>query len=182
MGPGLRRDDVRHAHNTIDIGASALTLFAVREADKPADADHPFGHAKIEAVAALAETGFLAALSIAVAIEAIGRIRGVGAEVDVDAFAIGAIVFSIIVDVVRWRVLTKVARATSSHALSADALHYSSDLVSSVLVLIGLIATWAGSHTPTHWLRSASPVSSPRPAIAWAERRSMRSSIARPRD
>ena len=44
------------AHNTIDIGASALTLFAVREADKPADADHPFGHAKIEAVAALAET------------------------------------------------------------------------------------------------------------------------------
>ena len=64
------------AHNTIDIGASALTLFAVREADKPADADHPFGHAKIEAVAALAETGFLAALSIGVAIEAIERIRG----------------------------------------------------------------------------------------------------------
>ena len=49
------------AHNALDIGASALTFFAVREADKPADADHPFGHAKIEAVAALAETGFLAA-------------------------------------------------------------------------------------------------------------------------
>src|SRR6202046_2358644 len=63
------------AHNTIDIGASALTLFAVREADKHADADHPFGHAKIEAVAALAETGLLAALSIGVAIQAIERIR-----------------------------------------------------------------------------------------------------------
>ncbi|HEY3621875.1 MAG TPA: cation-efflux pump [Roseiarcus sp.] len=132
------------AHNTIDVGASALTLFAVREADKPADVDHPFGHAKIEAVAALAETGFLAALSIAVAVEAIGRIRDGGAPVDVGAFAIGAILFSIIVDVVRWRALTHVARATSSHALSADALHYSSDLVSSVLVLIGLIATRAG--------------------------------------
>jgi cation diffusion facilitator family transporter len=132
------------AHNGLDIGASALTLFAVREADKPADAEHPFGHAKIEAVAALAETGFLAALAIAVAIEAIARIRGAGAEVDVGAFAIGAILFSIIVDVARWRALTHAARLTSSHALSADALHCSSDLVSSVLVLIGLIATMAG--------------------------------------
>ena len=52
--------------------------------------------------------------------------------------------FSIAVDLVRWRALTHVARATSSHALAADALHYSSDLVSSVLVLIGLAATRAG--------------------------------------
>src|ERR1700761_5398495 len=85
------------AHNAIDIGASALTLFAVREADKPADSDHPFGHAKIEAVAALAETGLLAALSIGVAVEAIGRIRSGGGAVDVGAFAIGAILFSIVV-------------------------------------------------------------------------------------
>ncbi len=132
------------AHNAIDIGASALTFFAVREADKPADADHPFGHAKIEAVAALAETGFLAALAIVVGIEAIARIRGGDAQVDVGAFAIGAIIFSIVVDVVRWRTLIRVARLTSSHALAADALHYSSDLVSSVLVLIGLVATRAG--------------------------------------
>jgi cation diffusion facilitator family transporter len=131
------------AHNALDIGASALTFFAVREADKPADAEHPFGHAKIEAVAALAETGFLAALAIGVAIEAISRIRG-AAEVDVGAFAIGAILFSLVVDVARWRALTHVARLTSSHALSADALHYSSDLISSLLVLIGLVATRFG--------------------------------------
>ena len=132
------------AHNALDIGASALTLFAVREADKPPDAEHPFGHAKFEAVAALAETGFLAALSVAVVIRAVERIRYGGAAVDVDAFAIGAILISIAVDVARWRTLTHVARVTSSHALSADALHYSSDLVSSVLVLIGLVATRAG--------------------------------------
>ena len=84
------------AHNTLDIGASALTLFAVREADKPADADHPFGHAKFEAVAALAETGILAALAIVVAVQAIGRIRGGDATVDVNAFAIGAILFDAI--------------------------------------------------------------------------------------
>jgi cation diffusion facilitator family transporter len=132
------------AHNALDIGASALTFFAVREADKPADAEHPFGHAKIEAVAALAETGFLAALSIGVAVQAIDRIREGGAAVDANAFAIGAIVFSIAVDFLRWRTLTHVGRVTSSHALSADALHYSSDLISSVLVLIGLGATRAG--------------------------------------
>src|SRR5580700_2971303 len=63
------------AHNALDIGASALTFYAVREADKPPDADHPFGHAKFEAVAALAETGFLAALSVGVAFQAIARIR-----------------------------------------------------------------------------------------------------------
>ena len=145
------------AHNTLDIGASALTLFAVREADKPADADHPFGHAKIEAVAALAETGILAALSIGVAIQAIGRIRGGGAAVEVNAFAIGAIVFSIAVDIVRWRALTHVARVTSSHALGADALHYSSDLVSSVLVLVGLARRAPAIRMPTRWPRSASP-------------------------
>ena len=132
------------AHNTLDIGASALTLFAVREADKPADADHPFGHAKFEAVAALAETGILAALAIVVAVQAIGRIRGGDAAVDVNAFAIGAILFSIAVDILRWRALTHVARVTSSQALAADALHYSSDLISSVLVLAGLAATRAG--------------------------------------
>jgi cation diffusion facilitator family transporter len=132
------------AHNTIDIGASAITFLAVREADKPPDADHPFGHAKIEAVAALGETGLLAALAIGVAIQAFERIRGGATTVDVNAFAIGAIVFSIVVDIVRWRALSRVARATSSHALAADALHYSSDLVASVLVLLGLIATRAG--------------------------------------
>ena len=62
------------AHNALDIGASALTYFAVREADKPADEDHPFGHAKIEAVAALAQTGFLLALAVGVAFEALRRL------------------------------------------------------------------------------------------------------------
>ena len=62
------------AHNVLDTGASCLTYFAVREADKPADKEHPFGHAKIEAVAALAETGLLAVLAVAVAFEAIQRL------------------------------------------------------------------------------------------------------------
>jgi cation diffusion facilitator family transporter len=131
------------AHNALDIGASGLTFFAVREADKPADDDHPFGHAKFEAVAALAQTGFLLVLSVAVAIEAVRRI-GEAAVVDANLFAFGAIALSILVDIVRWRTLARVARQTHSDALAADALHYSSDLVSSVLVLAGLAATRFG--------------------------------------
>ncbi len=133
------------AHNALDIGVSALTYFAVREADKPADEDHPFGHAKIEAVAALAQTGFLLALSIGVAIEALRRIGAPDAEtVDANAAAFAAIVASLVVDLVRWRALRRIARETSSDALAADALHFSSDLVSSLLVLAGLAATRAG--------------------------------------
>jgi cation diffusion facilitator family transporter len=132
------------AHNVLDTGSSALTFFAVREADKPADEEHPFGHAKIEAVAALAQTGFLAVLSAAVAFEAIRRMGGETPKVDANALALGVVIVSIAVDLVRWRALTKVAQETKSDALAADALHYSSDLVSSLLVLVGLAATRFG--------------------------------------
>jgi cation diffusion facilitator family transporter len=132
------------AHNLLDTGSSALTFFAVREADKPADEEHPFGHAKIEAVAALAQTGFLAVLSVAVAVEAIRRIGGDAPKVDANALALGVVLVSVAVDFIRWRALAMVARETKSDALAADALHYSSDLVSSLLVLIGLAATRFG--------------------------------------
>jgi cation diffusion facilitator family transporter len=132
------------AHNVLDAGSSALTYFAVREADKPPDEEHPFGHAKIEAVAALAQTGFLAVLSAAVAIGAIQRLGGEAPKVDANALALGVVVVSIVVDLIRWRTLAKVAKETKSDALSADALHYSSDLVSSLLVLAGLAATRIG--------------------------------------
>lgn len=132
------------AHNALDIGVSALTYFAVREADKPADDDHPFGHAKIEAVAALAQTGFLVVLAAGVAFEALRRLNGEPAAVEANIWAFGAIGVSLIVDLFRWRALTRVARETRSDALAADALHFSSDLVSSLLVLVGLGLTKLG--------------------------------------
>jgi cation diffusion facilitator family transporter len=132
------------AHNAVDIGVSALTFFAIREADRPADEEHPFGHAKIEAVAALAQTGFLCALAFGVAYQALLRLGAAGPEVDANGFAFAAIVLSLVVDLARWRGLRRVARETGSDALAADALHFSSDLVSSLLVLIGLLATRAG--------------------------------------
>ncbi|MGD0719781.1 MAG: cation diffusion facilitator family transporter [Roseiarcus sp.] len=132
------------AHNVLDTGASALTFFAVREADKPADEVHQFGHAKIEAVAALAQTGFLVALSLGVAFEAVERLGDAPARVEANAFTLGVVIAAIGVDFVRWRALTRVARDTGSEALGADALHYSSDLAASLLVLVGLAATRFG--------------------------------------
>jgi cation diffusion facilitator family transporter len=131
------------AHNAVDVAASGLTYFAVRLADKPADEGHPFGHAKIEAVAALAQTAFLFLLSLGVALMAVRRL-GRPPEIAADAFAFTAVLVSIVVDVFRWRALRRVARETGSHALEADALHYSGDLLASGLVLVGLAATRAG--------------------------------------
>src|ERR1700677_3855032 len=127
-------------HNLLDIAVSASTYFAIRAADE----DHPFGHAKIEAVAALAQTGFLAALSVGVAFQAIRRLGEPSEIIDANAIAFAAIALSLVVDLVRWRALRRIAAETGSDALAADALHFSSDLVSSVLVLIGLAATRAG--------------------------------------
>jgi cation diffusion facilitator family transporter len=132
-------------HSALDTGATILTFFAVREGDKPADEEHPFGHAKFEAVAALAETGLLAVLASFVAFEAVRRIIGAApTEVDASPLAFAVVVIAIVVDAFRWRGLAKIAAETKSDALAADALHFSSDLVSSALVLIGLAATRFG--------------------------------------
>jgi cation diffusion facilitator family transporter len=132
-------------HSALDTGATIMTYFAVRQGDKPADEEHPFGHAKFEAVAALAETGLLAVLAFVVAFEAVRRIIGAApTEIDASPLAFAVVVIAIVVDAFRWRGLAKVAEDTKSDALAADALHFSSDLVSSALVLIGLAATRLG--------------------------------------
>jgi cation diffusion facilitator family transporter len=132
-------------HSALDTGATVLTYFAVREGDKPADEEHPFGHAKFEAVAALAETGLLAFLALIVAFEALRRIAG-GASAIVDASPIvfAVVLVAMAVDLFRWRGLSRIADDTQSDALAADALHFSSDLISSSLVLFGLVATRLG--------------------------------------
>lgn len=133
-------------HAALDTGATILTYFAVRAADKPADEDHPFGHHKFESVAALIETGLLFVLAVGVLIEAGRRLLlGRGAEaVDANWLPFAVLLVSIAIDAVRWRTLARVARETHSQALAADALHFSSDLVASVLVLIGLAVTRLG--------------------------------------
>jgi cation diffusion facilitator family transporter len=132
------------AHGLLDTGATILTYFAVKAADKPADDEHPYGHGKIEAVAALAETGLLVALALGVLVVAIRRLNESAVTLDPTWPTFVVLIVSIAVDCARWRILSAIARETRSDALAADALHFSSDLVSSSLVLCGLAAARAG--------------------------------------
>ena len=131
-------------HSLLDTGATILTYFAVRAAGRPADEEHHYGHGKFEALAALAETGFLFALAAFVVIEAVRRLSGPEPHIDASWPVFAVLVVSIIVDITRWRALSKVSRDTKSDALAADALHFSSDFIASTLVLLGLIAARYG--------------------------------------
>jgi cation diffusion facilitator family transporter len=127
-------------HALLDVGATIMTYFAVRIGSKPADDTHPYGHGKIEAVAALIETGLLFGVATYVAIEAFGRLSTGAHEIVTSKIAYAILIISIVVDIVRSRSLMKISKDTKSEALAADALHFQSDLVSSALVLMGLIA------------------------------------------
>lgn len=132
-------------HSVIDFGATIVTYFAIRWADRPADDQHHYGHAKIESIAALVETGLLFLTTGWIAWEALRRLLGDEVhEVEVTWWAVAIIAGSIIIDYNRARALKRVAKKTSSEALEADALHFSSDMWSSIVVLGGLGAVWAG--------------------------------------
>ncbi len=131
-------------HAFVDTGATILTYFAVREAEKPADAEHHYGHGKYEALAALVETGLLFGLALVVVGEAIRRLGSETVEIETGWPAYGVLIGSILIDFVRSRQLGEIAREERSDALAADALHFASDLVSSVLALIGVAAAHFG--------------------------------------
>ncbi len=127
------------AHSLIDLAATVLTYIAVRVSGKPADAEHQYGHGKVESVTALAETALLLLLAAVVIYEAAQRLFGERVHaVEATAAAFAIIAASIAVDFFRARTLNRVAQKTSSQALEADALHFSSDMWSSIAVLIGL--------------------------------------------
>jgi cation diffusion facilitator family transporter len=132
-------------HSFIDFGATVMTYVAVRISGKPADEEHHYGHGKVEAVSALAETALLFLLSGIVIWEAVNRLAAHdGHAVEATIWAFVVILASIIIDFFRARALSRTAEKTSSHALEADALHFSSDLWSSLAVLIGLVGVHFG--------------------------------------
>jgi cation diffusion facilitator family transporter len=132
-------------HSFVDLVATVMTYLAVRVAGKPADAEHTYGHGKFESLAALGATALLFVLSGVVIWEALHRLFGAEAPtVQATWWAFAVIVVSVVVDFLRARVLRRVASETSSEALAADALHFSSDMWSSLAVLVGLAAVSVG--------------------------------------
>lgn len=128
----------------LDVVATALTFFAVRIADKPADDDHHYGHAKIESIVALIETVMLFGVSAWVTYEAIKRLLSSDHEVKLTWWLFAIVLISIAVDFNRSRALKRTADKTSSAALAADAVHFAADMWSSFAVLIGLTLVWLG--------------------------------------
>ena len=138
-------------HSLIDLGATIMTYVAVRVSGKPADDEHHYGHGKVESVSALGETALLFLLSGVVIWEAVKRLVEHEPHIVVATnWAFVVMAASVVIDFFRARALTRVAKATQSQALEADALHFSSDLWSSLAVIGGLIGVsfglwWADS-------------------------------------
>jgi cation diffusion facilitator family transporter len=146
------------AHSGLDLVAATVTFFSVRVSDKPADADHQYGHGKFENFSAFIETGLLLLICIWIVYEAIKRLFFLDVEIEPSAAAFLVMFLSIGVDAWRSRALGRIAAKYDSQALEADALHFSTDIWSSSVVILGLALVWLGRIYQVQWLRRADPI------------------------
>src|SRR5512147_3210104 len=127
------------AHSGLDLVAAVITLLSVRVSDKPADAEHQYGHGKIENFSAFIETGLLLLTCVWIIFEAIKRLFFHRVEIEPSIAAFVVMFLSIGVDAWRSRALGRIAVKYDSQALEADALHFSTDIWSSAVVILGLV-------------------------------------------
>ncbi len=126
-------------HSTLDLIAAVITFFSVSISDKPADKEHNYGHGKVENFSALIETLLLLITCVWIIYEAVNRLVTGETEIKVNIWSYIVVITAIIIDVTRSRALSKVAKKHNSQALEADALHFSTDIWSSSVVLLGLV-------------------------------------------
>src|ERR1700739_105505 len=127
------------AHSGLDLIPAIITFFSVRVSDKPADADHQYGHGKVENFSAFIETGLLLLTCVWIIYEAIKRLFFRSVKIEPNVWAFVVMLVSIGVDVWRSKALGKIAEKYDSQALEADALHFSTDVWSSSVVILGLL-------------------------------------------
>lgn len=127
------------AHSALDLFAALITYFAVKVSDKPADEEHHYGHAKIENFSAFVESLLLLLTCGWIIKEALDRLFFEHVPVEINFWSYAIIIISIIIDYSRAKALSRVAKSHNSQALEADALHFYSDIFSSLVVLGGLI-------------------------------------------
>ncbi len=146
------------AHSALDLIGAGLTFLSVRVSDRPADEDHPYGHAKVENLSAFVEVFLMIASSLWIIIEAGGRILHHDVHLNFSGWPLAVLALSMAVDAWRSRQLARVAKATNSAALEADAAHFSADIWSSAAVFLGIVLTWIGRREHIAWLRYADSV------------------------
>jgi cation diffusion facilitator family transporter len=141
------------AHSGLDLLAAGVTLWAVRISSRPADPEHTYGHGKFENLSALIETLLLLITCVWIIYEAVDRLFfRPGVEIDANVWAFLVVILSIVIDYKRSRALLRAAKKYSSQALEADALHFSTDIWSSSVVLLGLFGVLAAEKFHISWL------------------------------
>jgi len=146
------------AHSGLDLVTAIVTFFSVRVSDKPADADHQYGHGKVENFSAFIETGLLLLTCIWVVYEAVRRLFFHRVEIEPSVVAFLVMFISMGVDFWRSRVLGRIAAKYDSQALEADALHFSTDIWSSGVVVVGLALVLVGRVYHLPQLSSSDPI------------------------
>jgi len=139
-------------HSGLDLVAAVITFLSVRVSDQPADEGHPYGHGKFENFSAFMETGLLILTAIYIIYEAFSRLFFRTVHIQPSLIAILVLFVALAIDMTRARALNAVAKKHTSEALEADALHFSTDVWSTIVVIIGVALVWAGDYWHISWL------------------------------
>jgi cation diffusion facilitator family transporter len=139
-------------HSGLDLLAAIITWLSVRVSDRPADEDHPYGHGKFENFSAFVETGLLLLTALYIIYEAFLRLFFRSVHIQPSVTAIVVLFFALLLDITRSRALTQAAHKYKSEALEADALHFSTDVWSTLVVIGGILLVWAGEAWNLPWL------------------------------
>jgi cation diffusion facilitator family transporter len=131
-------------HSSVDVVATVVTWMVVRVSDRPADEEHHYGHGKFESVSALGVIAMLYVLAGGILVESYSRLREGVPPPMVSAIPFIVLLLDIAVNFWRARALHRTAHDTKSQALAADALHFASDVLGSIAVMIGLALSGLG--------------------------------------
>lgn len=139
-------------HSILDFVAAVITYISVIVADKPADAQHLYGHGKVESFSAFVETGLLLLTAVYIIWEAVHRLVFHTVHIRPSLTAILILSLGMGVDYFRARSLNRAAGKYPSEALEADALHFSTDVWSTFVVILGITGAWIGMKFGIEWL------------------------------
>ena len=131
-------------HSSVDLVATVITWLVVRFSDRPADAEHHYGHGKLESLSALGVIAMLYVLAGGILVEAYSRLREGATPPTLSAIPFAVLLLDIAVNLWRALALHRTARDTKSQALAADAMHFASDVLGSVAVIVGLALSGVG--------------------------------------
>jgi cation diffusion facilitator family transporter len=139
-------------HSGLDLVAAVITFLSVRVSDQPADERHPYGHGKFENFSAFVETALLLITAIYIIFEAFERLFFRAVHIAPSITAVVVLAFALVIDMTRAKALAGVVKKYPSEALEADALHFSTDVWSTLVVIVGIGLVWAGETWNIPWL------------------------------